>query len=212
MLIPIEIIDLVVNALGATPEAHLDRCSMMLVCRAWHQAVRCNLTHRAWTLAVLARDSTHLEAARRQLGLTPEECAECEKTGRVGAAKARLHEMLPERGRCWGRDASIKIMAERMVTKTDRVVEGIVAMAKKTKVTKMYSVPGYHVAKRVSRALAGLDIASEIVTSGEKTRNQLTGIEPGYDSGCCRECDGPTRFYSSKVPVVYVRVPKGLDF
>jgi len=41
-----------------------------------------------------------------------------------------------------------------------------------------------------------------------QTRNQLTGIEAGYDSGCCRECDGRAQFYTSKVPVVYVKVMK----
>jgi hypothetical protein len=209
LFVPLEIIELVADALGSTPRASQARYRMMLVCRAWNQTVRRSLVHRAAALTVLARDSTHLAAAHRSLGLTPQECADCEKTGRLGAAEEHL------RGMCSGqpfRLGAIKAKAERMVAKTDRIVADVVAMASRAKVTKMYSVPGYHVAKRASRALTDLGIANEIVagvpdnTGVVQTRRKCTGFSPGYKSGCCRECDGSASFYTLKVPTVYVRV------
>lgn len=205
MIVPL----LIADALGPTPKAGQARCRMMLVCRAWSKAVCYSLVHRNGVLAILTKDSTHLAAVRQSLRLTPQECTDCEKTGRLGAAEAHLRDLCSEKPfRPW----AIKKKAERMLAKTDRIVADIVAMAAKAKVTKMYSVPGYHVAKRASRALTDLGIANEIVsgvsdkTGVVQTRRKCTEFSLGYKSGCCRDCDGSASFYTLKVPTVYVRV------
>lgn len=99
-------------------------------------------------------------------------------------------------------DAYIDMIGAKAVVKYDKQLSRIAKSLEKN-TQKKYQVLGWKMLKQLRTMFPDL----LYTTSDTICTNKLTGIHPGYKSGCCNECDGRMSFASTKVPVLYVYRP-----
>lgn len=98
-----------------------------------------------------------------------------------------------------------------MMEKMDRNISNILNNISKMKANgcRKYQISGFHEWKRLNKELCYIpDIHYELVNDKTLTKNKVTEIIGGYNSGCCRECDGSSTFCETKVPIMYIRIKK----